>query len=102
MDEVKLRLDVERGEKAEKLLKDPLLQEAFETVEKQILHMFSSAKIGDERSILKAKDLEIALSLVRRAIEQVLSEGRLSAQTLEDKRRGISYLGDIWKARSRR
>lgn len=102
MDELKLRRDAERGEKAEKLLNDPLLNEAFETVENQILHMFKSARIDDQRALIKAKDLQSALSLVRRALEQVLAEGHLSARTLEDHRRGISYLGDIWKARSRR
>lgn len=102
MDELKLRRDMERADKAAKLLEDPLLTEAFETVEKQILRMFSSAKLGDERSIIKAKDLEYALSLVRRALEQVLRDGKLAAQTLEEKRRNIPFLGDVWKPRSRR
>lgn len=101
MDE-QLNNEVERGQKAEKLLKDPMLIEAFETVEKQILHMFSSARIGDEKSILKAKDLEYALSLVRRALEQVFKTGQLAAHDLEQKRRGVTWLGDVWQNRRSR
>lgn len=102
MDELALRRDMERAEKAHKLLEDPILNEAFEAVEQQIIHMFRSAKLDDERSIRKAKDLEYALSLVRRALEQMLRDGQIASSVFEEKRQGIQFLGDVWPSRRSR
>lgn len=97
VDEIKLAEEVQRGDKAEKLLNDPILQDAFRQCEEHITKMFKDAPVRDEEGIVKAKYLLHSLSLVKSALEQTLRNGKLSAKTLEDRRRGVSYLGDIWK-----
>lgn len=94
MDELKLRRDMERGEKARRLIDDPVMQEAFSAVDRQIYHMFTSAKLGDEASVRKAKDLEYALSLVKRALRDFVHNGELSAHIFENKSTGV--LGKFW------
>ena len=91
----------ERAEKAKRLLEDPVLQESFELVRSKIFGMFETASLRDEQAVLRAKDLLHALNLVRRALEQAVSEGKLEDRILEEERRGFSYLGDLWPKRKK-
>jgi hypothetical protein len=87
-----------RGAKAKALLADPLLSEAFTLAEKAIYEMFKSAATDDR--VTRSKHLLTALTLVRRVLEQAVSEGKVAASTLEEERRGISFLGDLKKWRN--
>lgn len=94
---------ITRGAKARKLLEDPLLREAFELSEKAILDMFKRA--AQDEQIVRSKQLLTALTLVRRVLEQALSEGKVAERTLEEEKRGISFLGevrDVWRKRNQR
>jgi hypothetical protein len=97
---VNLSEQIARGAKAQKLLEDPLLREAFELAEKAILDMFKRAAQDDQ--IVRSKQLLTALTLVKRVLEQALSDGKVAERTLEDEKRGISFLGDIWRSRRAR
>lgn len=99
MNEEKLRQDLDRGARAERLLKEELLQEAFSLVENHIMEMFRHASLRDDEGVLKSKQLLHALTLVRRALEQAVTDGKVAANLLEEKARGIAYLGDIWSKR---
>lgn len=91
---------IARGAKAKALLEDPLLREAFELAEKAILDMFKRA-VEDEQ-IVRSKQLLTALTLVKRVLEQAIGDGKVAERTLEEQKRGISYLGDIWQSRRKR
>lgn len=94
---------ITRGAKAQKLLEDPLLREAFELAEKSILDMFKRSAADEQ--IIRSKQLLTALTLVRRVLEQALSDGKVAERTLEDEKRGISFLGevrDVWRKRNQR
>lgn len=91
---------IARGAKAKALLADPLLSEAFALAEKAILDKFRHAP--DDLGVIRSKQLLTALTLVRRLLEQAISDGKVAERTLEEEKRGISYLGDIWRNRSRR
>lgn len=94
---------MERGEKAAKLIEDPILAECFDTVEKQIYHMFRSAKLGDDDAVMKAKMLEYSLSLVKRALHDVLKTGQVAAHKFEEHQKGSSgVLGEFWSSRKNR
>lgn len=93
---------IARGAKAKSLLEDPFLSEAFQIAEKAILDKFKSA--ADDSQVVRSKQLLTALTLVRRVLEQAISDGKVAARTLEDEKRGISFLGDVreaWRKRNR-
>lgn len=87
---------IARGAKAQKLIDDPMLREAFDLSEKAILDMFKRAAADEQ--IVRSKQLLTALTLVRRVLEQALSEGKVAERTLEEQKRGVSFLGDVREA----
>lgn len=94
---------IARGAKAKSLLEEPLLSEAFALAEKAILDKFKTA--ADDGQVVRSKQLLTALTLVRRLLEQAISEGKVAERTLEDEKRGISFLGDVreaWRKRNQR
>jgi hypothetical protein len=97
-----LSKELERASKAERLLKDPMFNEAFQVCEDHILQMFRSAPLRDEEGIVKAKYLLHLLSLVKGAVTQVVRTGQLAEKQLEERRRGVTWLGDVWKSRQSR
>lgn len=103
MNEASALRDVDRGKRAERLLSDPMLTEAFDLVENHILSMFKSAPLRDEEGILRAKDLLHALSLVRRVFDDAVRNGKIAADALNPEKRGAPFLGDLsrWTKPSR-
>ena len=100
MDEGKLKADLDRGIKAESLLKDPMVNGAFAAVEEQIQNLWKSAHIDDERRILRSRHLLHALYLVKRVFEDAIRDGKVAENVFEDKRRGVAnFLGDVWQSR---
>jgi hypothetical protein len=94
---------IARGAKAQKLLEDPLLRESFEIAEKAILDMFKRA--AEDQQIVRSKQLLTALTLVKRLLEQALTDGKIAERTLEEQKRGVSFLGDVreaWRKRNNR
>lgn len=89
---------IARGVRAKSLLEDPLLIEAFELAEKAILDKFRSA--ANDEHVVRSKQLLTALTLVKRVLEQALTDGHVAQRTLEDQKRGIPFLGDIRKWRN--
>lgn len=95
--------DLDRGAKAERLLNDPTLKEAFELVESHFIGMFKSAPIRDNEGVVKIKQLLHSLTLVRSALEQAVRDGKIAQHTLEEQKRGVrQFLGDVWQARLKR
>lgn len=86
MDEARERASAERGRHARALLDDPLLIEAFATVEATLIEAWRNTPARDadgrERFYAHVK----ALAKVREALGEVASNGEVSAATL----RGIS------------
>jgi hypothetical protein len=91
---------IARGAKARALLEEPLLSEAFALAEKAILDKFRHA--ADDDQVVRSKQLMTALTLVKRLLEQAISDGKVAERTLEDEKRGISFLGDIWRSKRAR
>lgn len=91
---------IARGAKARALLEDPLLSEAFAIAEKAILDKFRHS--AEDEQVIRSKQLLTALTLVKRVLEQAISDGKVAERTLEDEKRGVSFLGDIWRSRRAR
>lgn len=100
MDEIKLRADLERGARAEQVLADPLVQEAFALVEAHILGKFKSAPIRDHEGVIETKRLLHAATLFRRVFEDAVRDGKVAEGLLEQIRKGTNkFLGEVWKSR---
>ena len=78
-----LERDLDRGQRAERLLQDPMLNEAFSLVETAIHQAWASAPIRDREG---QHELKLQLKLlgdVRANLEQALQDGKLAASELK-------------------
>ena len=79
--------DIDRGARAEKLINDETLNEAFELVRQHYLKTLENWALSDDEG---AKKLRMMLQLVRdvRAnLEQALRNGKVAAFRLEERRK---------------
>lgn len=94
-----LEAEVERGQRAQHLLDDPLLTEAFDLVRQAIHERWEAAPIRDQEG---AHELKLQLKLlndVRANLEQALSDGKLAAAELKTQRQPLSPAE--WRAATR-
>lgn len=80
-------LSLERAGKAEKLLNDSMLMEAFEMVRAQILTNIENAPIRDRDGVHEMQLMLKLLRGVRVNLEQAVRDGKVVIATLEQKRR---------------
>ena len=78
---------LERASRAEKLLADPLLSDAFELVRTTLIQKIEEAPIEDAEGV---HQLRLMLKLLRSArghLEQAVRDGKVIVHRLEEKRR---------------
>ena len=78
-----LEQELERGSKAQKLLSDPLFQEAFDLVRQALHERWENAPLRDKEG---AHELKLQLKLlndVRANLEQAVANGKLAAAELK-------------------
>ncbi len=78
-----LQKDVERGARANALLEDPLLKEAFQSVEQAIHEKWAECPLRDKEG---AHGLRLMLKLlgdVRAVLESTVADGKVAAAELE-------------------
>lgn len=80
-DEVKLTADMGRGARAEALLRDELLQEAFTTIDDNVVALWREAQTPEARE--QQWRVLHALRLVKRYLESVVKDGRLAQAELD-------------------
>jgi hypothetical protein len=83
---VSLQEEAERGAKADKLLKDPMLAEAFDLVAKAIHERWEVCPMRDRDG---AHELKLQLKLlgdVRANLEQAVNDGKLAAADLRERK----------------
>lgn len=78
-----LKEELNRGIKAEKLLKDETLTEAFDLVRKAIHEQWESSPIRDKDGAHELKLMLKLLGDVRANLEQALTDGKLAAAELQ-------------------
>ncbi len=84
MNEGKLREDITRGAKAEQLLKNELLDEAFGRLEINYLDIIKNSDLTQVELRENAYKLIRSLSTLRGHLESVVETGKLASKTLED------------------
>jgi len=95
-----LEKDLERGARAERLLADPLLTEAFSLVEQAIHEAWAAVPIRDHEAAHELKLQMHLLRSVRGNLEQALSDGKLAAEEVRRLNRPLSPAQ--WRAQSKR
>ncbi len=79
-----LKEEIDRGQRAARLVNDPTLQEAFSAVEKVIHEQWAQSPIRDHEGQLKLRLMLQLLGDVRAVLETAVSDGKLAAQRLEE------------------
>lgn len=82
-----LQDDIDRALKAEKLLSDPLLDQAFRDVEGAIHERWAECPLRDREGAHELKLQLKLLSDVRANLERAVADGKLAAHELEARRR---------------
>jgi hypothetical protein len=78
-----LELDRERGQKAEKLLNDPILCESFDLVRQAIVDQWAACPIRDKDGAHELKLMLKLLGDVRANLERAITDGKIAAIELE-------------------
>lgn len=82
-----LEADLDRGTRAERLLSNPLLIEAFDLVRNAIIARWEDAPIRDKEGAHELKLQLKLLSDVRANLEQAVADGKLAAAELKTQQR---------------
>lgn len=82
-----LQSDVDRGQHAERLLKDPLLSQSFELVREAIIAKWEATPLRDRDGAHELKLMLKLLGDVRANLEQALTDGKLAAEELRQQAR---------------
>jgi hypothetical protein len=84
-----LQDEIDRGQRAARLVNDPVFQEAFELVSNAIHEQWAQCPIRDKEG---AHELRLMLKLlgdVRAVLETAVGDGKLAVQKLEELNRRV-------------
>lgn len=85
---------IERANRAEKLVNDPLLNEAFETLRMKILTNIEEAPIRDKAGVHECRLMLKVLASVRGHLEQAVRDGKVVLHRLEERKKFEKALED--------
>jgi hypothetical protein len=87
MSDAKLRTQQERAAHAERLLKDPLLQEAFKTLNDEFMRTWRQTEVGDTEARERIYNLCTALDTLKQQIASVVVDGKIAKMNLEQQQK---------------
>lgn len=103
-EELKLRKDMERGAKAEKLLNDPMLSEAFQAVKDRIHEAIELCPLRDVDGLVSLRLQLKSLEFIKGYLETTLRDGKLAAEQIRRSHEATPVLSDFrhrhWRARA--
>lgn len=77
--------ELQRGHEAERLLAHPLIKEAFETIEKEVIERWQNSPAADANGREKLWLTLKLLTRVRTHLESVMASGKLAEATLKQR-----------------
>ena len=83
MNEAKSREELERATRVEALLQNPLIDEAFEELEKEFVLAWRSTSIEDSQNREHIYQLLQALEALKGHFQKVLQDGKLAKERLK-------------------
>lgn len=86
MDEGKRRSEQDRGAKAEALLRNPMLQEAFDILEQKYIDAWRNSPVTAESDREKLFQMYQNLIAVRGHLQEVVNTGNLAKTEIEMRR----------------
>lgn len=87
MSEAKLRTQQERAAHAERLLKDPLLQEAFEKLNTDFMRTWRQTDVNDTEARERIYNLCTALDTLKQQIASVIVDGKIAKMNSEQQQK---------------
>lgn len=91
MNEGKVRESMERGEKAAALLRNELLQEAFNQLESDFIQAWKASSVEDSQNRERLYMLCQNLSALRGYLEGVVTDGKLAKAQLDELQNRIKF-----------
>lgn len=91
MNEGKVRDSMERGEKAAALLRNELLQEAFNQLEADFIQAWKASSVEDSQNRERLYMLCQNLSALRGYLEGVVTDGKLAKAQLEELQNRVKF-----------
>lgn len=91
MNEGKAREKMERGTKAEALLRNEILREAFEYLEKEFVSAWKNSGVGDAENRERLYMLCQNLSALEGYIKSVIEDGKLARAALDELQSRLKY-----------
>jgi hypothetical protein len=87
MSEAKLRTQQERAAHAERLLNDPLLQEAFQKLDDEFMRTWRQTSVNDTEARERIYSLCTALDAIKQQIAGVIVDGKIAKMNLEQQQK---------------
>lgn len=84
-----LEKDIERGNHAARLINDPLLQEAFQTVRNAIHEQWEASPLRDVEGQVALRSMLNQLRDVQAVLEVALSDGKAAVEELNRRNRKV-------------
>ena len=78
----KTEYEISRGERAQQVLREPLLQEAFTEVERELTEQWQTSPVRDVEGREKLYLTLLCLRKVQRHLESVVETGKVAQATL--------------------
>lgn len=91
MNEGKVREEVERGEKAASLLRNELLQEAFQQLEADFIQAWKGSSVEDSQNRERLYMLCQNLSALRGYLEGIVTNGKLAKAQLAELQNRVKF-----------
>lgn len=91
MNEGKIRGEVERGEKAASLLRNELLQEAFQQLEADFIQAWKVSSVEDSQNRERLYMLCQNLSALRGYLEGIVTNGKLAKAQLAELQNRVKF-----------
>ncbi len=91
MNEGKARDAVQRAEKAEALLRNELLTEAFDYLEQQFIQAWRSSGIGEAEDRERIYQLSQNLEALKGYFQTVISDGKMAQSQIDEVKRRSTF-----------
>lgn len=77
--------DIKRGEEADRILKNPLFIDAFESVRESIINSMAQSAFGDAQTHNRLVIAMQLLAQIEKQLKDHVATGRMSAMKVDDK-----------------
>lgn len=85
----KLERAIQRGQEADRLLREPLIQEARDHIEAELWRLFKETSPQDEQTLTHIKSMQYFHQKYWAFFNRVVADGKVAQINLEAKKKGL-------------